>query len=238
MDKEVFKWRKALIPILGNNIRDILGKLGAWPCDFGPETAVALYNVAVKNLPSNGTAVDLTPSAGKTTVVLSAAAYRNGAKTTALVNQAEAHPAEIVWLNRAYRTFKMKDTCTLAEEIMQMTADMVVVRGNAALAQKVFADGLKPDGILFGINIEKLDGVEPEQTGGGWAVWRKPKMVTASIKDETRMPPDSALNDSPKSAKQTFLDNTAMYSPSLSEVAEAIVITEEEAQKLRAAQEG
>lgn len=225
-----------MIPILGNDLKTILGKLGAWPCDFSAETAVALYNVAVKNLPSNGTAVDLSPSAGKSTVILSAAAHRNGAKTTALVNQAEAHPAEIVWLNRAYRTFKMKDTCTLAEEIMQMTADMVVVRGNVALAEKVFADGLKPEGILFGINIEKLDGVEPEQAGGGWAVWRKPKAEPMKVVAELKIPNDTGMVG--RLVAEEFLDNVGKYSPSLSDVAEAIVITEEEAQKLRVSQEG
>ncbi len=44
------------------------------------------------------------------------------------------------------------------------------------LARQAFASALKVDGILIGLNIAKLDSIAPEQTGTGWAVWRKPKV--------------------------------------------------------------
>src|SRR6266481_5498712 len=109
---------------------------------------MSLYNVATQNLPINGTAVDLTPSGGKSTVVLSAAAFHNGGKVVALVDKGAIHPAEEMWLTRAFRLFKLKDTCVLAEKIENMMADMIVIRGNEKLARSVYSEGLKPEGIL------------------------------------------------------------------------------------------
>ncbi len=212
-----------MIPTLNQDFRTLLGRIGSWPGDFGPDVAAQLYTVAAKNLPANGIAADLTPSAGKSTIVLSAAACRNNAKVVALVDKASMHPMEELWLNRCYKLFKLKDTCTLAEKIQNMDADMVVIRGNEQLARNAYSEGLKQDGILFGINLEKLDGVAPEIAGPGWACWRKPKIQvvrTINPLSDLKLPHDGKIE-----RKEPIL----LGEPSpLNGVEEAVVITEEE----------
>jgi len=216
-----------LIPILGNDLRTILGKLGAWPCDFDQQTAVALYDAAAKHLAPNSVAVDLTPSAGKTMVILSAAAFRTGAKVVSLIEKSKVHPAEEMWFNRAFKMFKLKGTCTAAAEITNMEADMIVMRGGNMLS---VMSGLKAGGILFGINTQPVAGFDPEQTGNGWAVWRKQKPVYSMEGVPNTMAPekrDSVAMDIRGAGPVEFMG-----------VEDAIVITEEEALALREAQEG
>lgn len=210
-----------MIHTLGTDFKILLGRIGSWPGDFGPDVAVQLYNVAAKNLPANGTAVDLTPSAGKSTIVLSAAAFRNNAKVVCLIDKAVIHPMEELWFNRAYRLFKLKDACVAAEKIQNMDADMIVVRGNEQMARAVYSEGLKQDGVLFGINMAKLDGVEPEQSGLGWACWRKPK-APFSMKGipNTEPPPKGA----PIVLGERLPENV---------IADAIVISEDEVAAMR-----
>jgi hypothetical protein len=98
-----------------------------------------------------------------------------------------------------------------------MDADKIVVRGNQQMARSVYAEGLKQDGILFGINLEKLDGVAPEIAGPGWACWRKPKLASVP------KPELSALNGG---SKPILLGEPQ-------HIEEAVVITEEEAKHMR-----
>lgn len=223
-----------MIPILGNDIRTLLGKLGAWPCDFSQEVAIALYNMAVKNLPANGVAVDFTPSGGKSTVVLSAAAFRNGAKTVALIDKAVIQPVEELWFQRAHKTFKMKDVCTAAEKISGMAADMVVVRGDLELARNIYEGGLKPDGILFGINFDKIDGVVAEQAGNQWAVWRKPKAQYLPGNIQATIISEEDARKVVLSVPDGHMNGAA---PASSEE-KAIVITEAQARQIKEAVDG
>lgn len=221
-----------MIHVLAQDLKTLLGRIGSWPCDFGPDVAQQLYNVAAQNLPPNGIAADLTPSAGKSTIILSAAAFRNNAKVVALVDKASVHPMEELWLSRAYKLFKMKDTCTLAEKIQNMDADLIVVRGNEKMARDVYSEGLKQDGILFGINLEKLDGVAPEAAGPGWACWRKPKIqVVRPINTLT----DKLPHDGKIEKKEPILLGEPMPN---GVITDAIVISEEEAAERRKEADG
>lgn len=196
---------------------------------------MALYHVATKHLAHNGTVVDLTPSGGKSTVILSAAAFRNGAKVVSLIDKKAIRPVEELWFNRAYKTFKLKDTCIAAEEITNMNADMVVVRGDDKLACNIFADGLKPDGILFGINILVLNGMTPEQSGNSWATWRKPKIKSLAETNPylvNEQVGNKLLQESVRSS--TAIEGIRLNKP----IEDNAIITEEEALRLRGAQDG
>lgn len=170
-----------MIPIIGQELKVLLGRIGEWPSDFGPEAAVALYQAAVRQVPPNGNIVDVTPQCGKTTILAAAAAHQAAAKVIAVHDPETAHPVEALWFKRAHKTFKLDKSVSVVRRVENLLADMIVVRNDEHLARSVFAEGLKPDGVLFGINLAKLDGIAPENKGNGWASWRKPK---AQIKAE------------------------------------------------------
>ncbi len=164
-----------MIQTLAQDLKIILGRLGSWPHDFAPEAGIQLVALASQHLHEGGMAVDLTPSAGKSTVLLAAAAFRTRAHVTAIVSES-MHPAERQWFQRAMRLFKLQDTVYVATGVADFAADLIVARNDELLARQAFASSLKVDGILIGLNIAKLDSIAPEQAGNGWAVWRKPKV--------------------------------------------------------------
>lgn len=175
-----------MIPTLAQDLKVIMGRLGAWPADFGPEVCVNLAAVASQHLTPGGIALDVTPGSGRATVLVAAAAYRVGARVVTMQMGAEA-PVEELWFNRAMRMFKLNEVVTrggkIGDDFVVLPngdkpgafADFVVVRNDAAIAARVFAGMLKPEGLLFGVNLPQIGDIAPEQSGNGWAVWRRPK---------------------------------------------------------------
>ena len=165
-----------MINVLAQDLRTILGRLGAWPSDITPEAGINLVAVAAQHIPEGGLAIDLTPSAGKGTVLLASAAYRNHARVVAIVPEG-MHPAERMWLGRAMKLFRLQETVTLAQAVSEErpVADLIIVRNDELSARQAFTNLLKADGLLVGFNIGKLDSIAAEKGGNGWSVWRKPK---------------------------------------------------------------
>jgi hypothetical protein len=168
-----------------------MGRLGSWPGDFGPEAAMNLAAVASQNLTPGALAVDASPGCGRSLVLLAAAAYRAGAKVG--VVRDNMSPPEQLWFNRAFRLFKLSEAVRNDDTIAP--ADLVVVRNDPELARAVFASLLKPEGILVGLNIQQLENLTPEQSGNGWAVWRRPKTPELRVVKPEHATMDAATKD-------------------------------------------
>lgn len=175
--------------ILEQSIDVILGKLGNWPGDIDPMTAMELYNLAT-SLSANSVLVDLMAVGGKSTVILAAAAYRINGRVIAVLGETTRrsirnegwngdHVAQIgmatlsLWFQRAMHLFKMQEIVRVTEAI-DTPVDLVVVRDQNQ-ARAVYGEGtLRPGGFVFGLGVYKLDGIQPIKINPAFAVWQRP----------------------------------------------------------------
>lgn len=176
-----------MIPLLDLEFQFLIGRLGAWPGEFGPEQARALFSEACK-IPAGGLIVDVGPLTGKSTVLLAAAAHRNGNGQVLAVMQYQ-QAIHQMWFGRAITLFNAKNVqpISAAENMESLNADFICCRNNAARAY--FERHLKRGGVLFGLNIQKLDSLKPEQTGPLWSMWRKPDKPELHVVAGRPMPP-------------------------------------------------
>ncbi len=168
-----------MIPILSQNFDTILGKLGAWPSDVNSECAEALYNICATQKPQ-AVIADIGPNFGKATVISSAGAMRSSARVVAVKPLRQAN-VEDLWFNRAVHLFRLNDHIQIVNTLQNVTVDVAIVHGDERTAKAIYGEGLKIGGALFGVNLPKLDGIEPEAHGHGWAVWRKGAQVPSSV---------------------------------------------------------
>jgi hypothetical protein len=112
-----------MIKLIDNDFPTLLGKLGAWPGEFGSQAAFALYDIIAK-LPANSFVVDFDSTTGKSVVIAAAGARRSRSKLVVVVPQG----FDPRWMDRALKLFALDDTQVLTTMGDSIHADLIICR--------------------------------------------------------------------------------------------------------------